>query len=59
MNPTTTPTNKAPQEPQEREAWYGGNKVPGSYLKRFLPSDTQPEGQSLPYELRLFMKEMT
>ncbi len=31
----------------------GGNKIPTSYLKRFLPSQDQHEG--LPTELRLFL----
>lgn len=42
----------------KRPLWHGGNKIPASYLKRFLPSQERPEGQSLPYELRLFMEGM-
>lgn len=33
-----------------------GNKIPDSYLKRFLPSSGQPDdGQDLPYDLKLFL----
>lgn len=35
--------------------WYGGNKIPDSYLAKFLPKQ---EHEDLPYELRLFLDEM-
>ena len=35
--------------------WYGGNKIPDSYLAKFLPSEGSPH-QDLPYEIRLFMQ---
>lgn len=37
----------------DRPAWYGGNKIPASYLKRFLPS--QGRREDFPQELRLFL----
>ena len=39
----------------ERPAWYGGNKIPASYLAKFLPKS---EDDDLPYELRLFLNGM-
>jgi hypothetical protein len=36
-----------------RPAWYGGNKIPASYLAKFLPP---PQHEDLPYDLRLFME---
>lgn len=44
---------------EERRAlpWYGGNKIPDSYLKRFsIP--TPVEEQEMPYELRVFLNQM-
>lgn len=38
--------------------WYGGNKIPASYLKKFLPSQGNEADPDLPYELRLFLHEM-
>ncbi len=35
--------------------WYGGNKIPDSYLKRFM---TDKPDNSLPYDLRLFLSSM-
>jgi len=35
-----------------KPAWYGGNKVPDSYLKKFWKS---VEDEEIPYELRLFL----
>lgn len=35
-----------------RPAWYGGNKIPDSYLKRFM---TSVEDEGIPYNLRLFL----
>ena len=38
----------------ERPAWYGGNKIPDSYLKRFLPPI--PEGETdMSEDLRSFL----
>ena len=36
--------------------WYGGNKIPASYLAKFSPKTKQDE--DLPYELRLFLNEI-
>lgn len=38
--------------------WYGGNKIPDSYLKKFLPSQGNEAHPELPYELRLFIDHM-
>ena len=40
-----------------RPAWYGGNKIPDSYLKKFLPP-TPVDEQDMPYELRVFLNQM-
>ncbi len=42
---------------EERRAlpWYGGNKIPDSYLKKFLPSQGNEADPDLPYEFRLFL----
>ena len=37
---------------------YGGNKIPASYLKKFLPSQGNEADPELPYELRLFLHNM-
>jgi hypothetical protein len=34
----------------------GGNRVPASYLKRFLPSQGRTENDDMPHDLRLFME---
>lgn len=41
----------------EREAlpWYGGNKIPDSYLAKFR-QDVEDEG--VPYDIRLFMENL-
>ena len=36
----------------QRPAWYGGNKIPDSYLKKFQKS---VEDEEVPYALRLFL----
>ena len=36
----------------QRPAWYGGNKIPASYLAKFLPPKRDDD---IPYELRLFL----
>ncbi len=42
---------------EERRAlpWYGGNKIPDSYLAKFLP---KTEEDDLPWELRVFLNQM-
>ena len=35
-----------------KPAWYGGNKIPDSYLKKFVKS---VEDEEIPYEIRLFL----
>lgn len=42
----------------KRPAWHGGNKIPASYLKRFLPSQGEKARPDMPYDLRLFMNEI-
>jgi hypothetical protein len=39
-----------------KPAWYGGNKIPLSYLAKFMPKTKQDE--TLPYELRMFLDGM-
>jgi len=40
-------------------AWYGGNKIPVSYLSKFSPKAKQDEDQlELPLELRLFLEKL-
>jgi len=51
-----TQTHEAPEKPQERPAWYGGNKIPDSYLKRFLTASADDHGEVLNYELKLFLE---
>jgi hypothetical protein len=41
-----------------RPAWYGGNKIPGSYLKKFLTSQGDEADPEMSYEMRLFLDEM-
>lgn len=36
--------------------WYGGNKIPDSYLKKFSLGPRQHE--ELPYELRVFLDNL-
>ena len=42
----------------KRPAWYGGNKIPDSYLAKFLPSQGDEAHPEMPYELRLFLHGM-
>lgn len=35
-----------------------GNRIPASYLKRFLPSQGKPVQPDIPYELRLFLENL-
>lgn len=41
---------------EERPAWYGGNKIPDSYTKKFWPYERKHE--DLPEELRFFLNQM-
>lgn len=36
-------------------AWYGGNKIPDSYLKKFQRS---VEDEGIPYDLRVFLNRL-
>ena len=38
--------------------WYGGNKIPDSYLKKFLPSQGDEADPEMSYDLRLFLHGM-
>jgi len=38
-----------------KPAWHGGNKIPDSYLAKFMP---KREHEELPYELRLFLENL-
>ena len=40
---------------QKRPAWYGGNKIPDSYLKKFMKS---VEDEGIPYDLRVFLDKL-
>lgn len=42
---------------EQRPAWYGGNKIPDSYLKKFRPSQDDAQDE-LPLELRLFVDQL-
>lgn len=42
-------------EQPETLPWYGGNKIPDSYLAKFL-AKTQDDDK--PYDLRLFLNQM-
>jgi hypothetical protein len=37
---------------------HGGNKIPASYLKRFLPSQGNEADPEMSYEMRLFLDQM-
>jgi len=39
----------------KRPAWYGGNKIPLSYVRQFFKS---VENEDMPPELRLFMENL-
>lgn len=38
-----------------KPAWYGGNKIPDSYLAKFR---TKTEDNDLPWDLRVFLNSM-
>lgn len=42
----------------KRPAWYGGNKIPESYLKKFMSSQGKEAAPDVSYELRLFLKNL-
>ncbi len=39
-----------------KPAWYGGNKIPDSYLRKFQSS---VEDEGIPYDLRVFLDQLT
>jgi len=39
----------------KRKPWYGGNKIPDSYLKRFCKA---VEDEGIPHALRMFMDNL-
>lgn len=39
-----------------KPAWYGGNKIPDSYLKQFQRS---VEDEGIPHNLSLFLDQLT
>lgn len=43
------------QETTKQPPEHGGNRIPASYLKRFLPSQGRTERDDLPHDLRLFL----
>ena len=51
-------TEQALRKPHKRPAWYGGNKIPDSYLKRFCKAVEDAETDNLSYDLRLFLEGM-
>ena len=42
-------------EMTKRPAWYGGNKIPDSYLKKFQKA---VEDEGIPYDLRVFLNRL-
>lgn len=49
----------APEVPEDAPPWYGGNKIPASYLKRFTEPHAGPHSKNgLPYDLERFLGEM-
>lgn len=36
--------------------WYGGNKIPASYVAKFMPKQEHAE---LPHDLRIFLNQLT
>mgnify|MGYP001179306201 CR=1 FL=1 len=40
-----------------KPAWYGGNKIPASYLAKFSPKSDEDQLE-LPLEVRLFLGQM-
>jgi hypothetical protein len=40
---------------QKALPWYGGNKIPASYLAKFMP---KTKDDDLPWELRVFLNDM-
>ena len=43
------------EEERRKLPWYGGNKIPDSYLKKFMKS---VEDEGIPYELRVFLHNL-
>jgi hypothetical protein len=42
---------------KNKPAWYGGNKIPDSYLAKFSPKSDEDQLE-LPLELRLFLEKL-
>lgn len=40
---------------KKRPPWYGGNRIPDSYLKKFMQA---VEDEGIPYDLRLFLERL-
>lgn len=55
---TETDTTRMPQAEREALPWYGGNKIPESYLKKFMSSQGKEAAPDVSYELRLFLKNL-
>ena len=43
------------EEERRKLPWYGGNKIPDSYLKKFQKA---VEDEGIPYELRVFLDKL-
>lgn len=39
-------------------AWYGGNKIPASYLAKFTAKFYDEEQLELPFEIQLFLEQL-
>lgn len=52
-------SENVPQTDAQAVPWYGGNKIPDSYLKRFLPSQGRlDDNGSMPTDLQYFLDEI-
>ena len=43
------------EEERRKLPWYGGNKIPDSYLKKFQKA---VEDEGIPYDLRVFLDKL-
>ena len=43
---------------KNKPAGYGGNKIPASYLAKFLPSAGDEDQLELPFDVRLFLEQI-
>lgn len=51
--------DNATETPPKAQPAYGGNKIPTSYLRRFLPSQGRlDEHGAMPTDLRYFLDEI-